>query len=193
MSEKKQTEKIPVDTKTQAEKPTDPVEAANPQWQQADSPTQRVGGSRLAKFAPVQHQAPLLSLGNTFSGAELRDFAQRCEKLAEQSLNYVLEPKIDGLTIALTYENGRLVQAATRGDGQVGENVLENVQTIVGLPKQLADFQGRLLVRGEVYMSKQAFVELNEQREADGETVFANPRNAAAGSLRQLDSVVGGN
>lgn len=234
MSEKKQTEKIPVDTKTQAEKPTDPVEAAkarmdylyqeiprlnqayydedaplvtdaeydallrelqqleaaNPQWQQADSPTQRVGGTRLAKFAPVQHLVPLLSLGNTFSGAELRDFAQRCEKLAEQPLNYVLEPKIDGLTIALTYENGRLVQAATRGDGQVGENVLENVQTIVGLPKQLADFRGRLLVRGEVYMSKQAFVELNEQREVDGETVFANPRNAAAGSLRQLDSAI---
>lgn len=166
------------------------LEEANPELRRADSPTQRVGGSRAAKFAPVQHQVPLLSLANTFSGDELRDFAQRCEKLAEQPLTYVLEPKIDGLTIALTYEQGRLVQAATRGDGQVGENVLENVLTIADLPRQLADFQGRLLVRGEVYMPKRAFLELNEQRDAQGETPFANPRNAAAGSLRQLDAAI---
>lgn len=166
------------------------LEAAHPQWRRPDSPSQRVGGRRLEKFAPVQHQIPLLSLANTFSGAELRDFAARCEKLADKPLTYVLEPKIDGLTIALTYENGRLTQAATRGDGLVGENVLENVLTIAGLPHKLKSFAGRLLVRGEVYMPKQAFVELNEQREADGENIFANPRNAAAGSLRQLDAAV---
>lgn len=166
------------------------LEGAHPEWQRPDSPTRQVGGRRLEKFAPVQHQVPLLSLANTFSGDELRDFAARCEKLAEKSLTYVLEPKIDGLTIALTYENGRLTQAATRGDGTVGENVWENVLTIADLPRQLKSFQGRLLVRGEVYMPKRAFEELNEQREADGESVFANPRNAAAGSLRQLDSAV---
>lgn len=166
------------------------LEAAYPEWRRADSPSQRVGGRRLEKFAPVQHQVPLLSLANTFSGDELRDFAARCEKLAEKSLTYVMEPKIDGLTIALAYENGRLMQAATRGDGMVGENVWENVLTIADLPHQLKDFKGRLLVRGEVYMSKRAFAELNEQRETDGEMTFANPRNAAAGSLRQLDAAV---
>ncbi len=166
------------------------LEAKYPEWRQENSPSQRVGGRRLEKFAPITHQIPLLSLANTFSGDELRDFATRCVKLAGKPLTYVLEPKIDGLTIALTYENGQLTQAATRGDGLVGENVLENVLTIAGLPGRLKSFAGRLLVRGEVYMPKQAFVELNEQREADGETVFANPRNAAAGSLRQLDAAV---
>lgn len=165
------------------------LEVAWPQWKRADSPTERVGGHRDEKFAPVQHEVPLLSLANTFSGDELREFAGRCEKLAEQKLTYVLEPKIDGLTIALTYEGGRLVRAATRGDGLVGENVWENVLTIAGLPQQIPH-RGRLLVRGEVYMPKAAFAELNEQREAEGEVTFANPRNAAAGSLRQLDAKV---
>ena len=166
------------------------LEAANPQFARADSPTQMVGGSSSAKFSQVEHEAPLLSLGNTFSGEELAEFAARCEKSAGRQLTYVLEPKIDGLTVALTYEGGKLVQAATRGNGVVGENVLENVLTIAGLPHKLPDFNGRLLVRGEVYMPKAAFAELNEQREEDGQTTFANPRNAAAGSLRQLDAAV---
>lgn len=167
------------------------LEEANPQLRRADSPTRRVGGQRDEKFGPVRHEVPLLSLANTFSGEELRDFAARCEKLAEQPLTYVLEPKIDGLTVALTYEDGVLVQAATRGDGLTGENVLENVLTVQGLPHLLKGFAaGRLLVRGEVYMPKSAFAELNELREAAGETPFANPRNAAAGSLRQLDAAV---
>lgn len=166
------------------------LEADNPQFARVDSPTQRVGGSSSAKFSQVEHEVPLLSLGNTFSGEELTEFAARCEKSAGQPLTYVLEPKIDGLTVALTYEGGKLVQAATRGNGTVGENVLENVLTIAGLPHKLPDFNGRLLVRGEVYMPKAAFAELNEQREQDGEATFANPRNAAAGSLRQLDSAV---
>lgn len=165
------------------------LELANPQYKRADSPTGRVGGTRDEKFSPVQHRVPLLSLGNTFSGDELREFAARCEKLAEKPLTYVLEPKIDGLTVALEYAGGNLVQAATRGDGTVGENVLENVLTINGLPHTIP-FGGRLLVRGEVYMPKAAFAELNELREADGDAVFANPRNAAAGSLRQLDAKV---
>lgn len=166
------------------------LEQAYPDLARADSPTRRVGGSRDEKFAPVTHEVPLLSLANTFSGEELREFAARCEKLAEKPLTYVLEPKIDGLTIALTYDGGQLVQAATRGNGMVGENVLENVLTIAGLPHRLKSFSGRLLVRGEVYMPKTAFAELNEQREEQGETTFANPRNAAAGSLRQLDAQV---
>lgn len=166
------------------------LEEDNPQFARVDSPTQRVGGSSSAKFSQVEHEVPLLSLGNTFSGEELTEFAARCEKSAGQPLTYVLEPKIDGLTVALTYEGGKLVQAATRGNGTVGENVLENVLTIAGLPHKLPDFNGRLLVRGEVYMPKAAFAELNEQREQDGEATFANPRNAAAGSLRQLDSAV---
>lgn len=165
------------------------LEQAEPQLKRAQSPTARVGGQRDEKFSPVRHEVPLLSLANTFSGEELREFAARCEKLAGKTLNYVLEPKIDGLTIALTYNNGVLTQAATRGDGLVGENVLENVLTISGLPHKI-DFPGRLLLRGEVYMPKAAFAELNEMREADGDTTFANPRNAAAGSLRQLDSAV---
>lgn len=165
------------------------LERQNPAHKRADSPTERVGGQRDEKFAPITHEVPLLSLANTFSGDELREFAARCEKLAERELSYVLEPKIDGLTIALTYEGGRLVQAATRGDGLIGENVLQNVQTIAGLPQQIPH-RGRLLVRGEVYMPRVAFAELNELREADGDAPFANPRNAAAGSLRQLDARV---
>lgn len=161
-----------------------------PQLAREDSPTRRVGGRADEKFAPVRHEQPLLSLGNTFSAAELAAFGARAEKLAGRPLAYVLEPKIDGLTIALTYEGGRLTQAATRGDGVVGENVLENVLTIAGLPRRLASFRGRLLVRGEVYMSKPAFARLNEAREEAGEPTFANPRNAAAGSLRQLDASV---
>lgn len=165
------------------------LEVQHPDLKRSASPTERVGGRRDEKFSAVVHEVPLLSLANTFSGDELREFAVRCEKLAECELTYVLEPKIDGLTIALTYEGGELVQAATRGDGTVGENVWENVLTVAGLPHKIPH-KGRLLVRGEVYMPKSAFAELNELREADGDEPFANPRNAAAGSLRQLDAKV---
>lgn len=165
------------------------MEKENPDLREDYSPTQRVGGSRSEKFSPVTHDVPLLSLANAFDEEDLRDFDTRCEKLAEKPLEYVLEPKIDGLTVALTYNKGVLTIAATRGDGVVGENVLENVLTIDDIPKKLPmpiDVQ----VRGEVYMPKAAFEELNRSREENGEQPFANPRNAAAGSLRQLDAGV---
>lgn len=162
------------------------IEDENPELREDYSPTVRVGGSRSEKFSAVTHTVPLLSLANAFNENDLRDFDSRCEKLAEQKLQYVLEPKIDGLTIALTYEKGVLVMAATRGDGVVGENVLENVLTIKDIPQKLPQ-PIDLQVRGEVYMPKSSFLKLNEAREAGGETPFANPRNAAAGSLRQLD------
>lgn len=170
------------------------LENENPEFQSDASPTQNVGGTADEKFSAVTHTVPLLSLGNTFNEGDIRDAAGRAEKLAEQQLDFVLEPKIDGLTIALTYENGELTVGATRGDGAVGENVLENVQTIKSLPQKLPKVAGKTLpllqIRGEVYMSKETFVELNASREEAGEPAFANPRNAAAGSLRQLDAKV---
>ncbi|MGI5825267.1 MAG: NAD-dependent DNA ligase LigA [Bacillota bacterium] len=165
------------------------LETEYPELRRADSPTVRVGGVRSEKFSPVIHDVPLLSLANAFSEGDLRDFDSRCEKTAGKKLEYVLEPKIDGLTVALTYEKGTLVMAATRGDGVVGENVLENVLTVSDIPRKLP-LPIDLQVRGEVYMAKDAFRQLNESREESGETVFANPRNAAAGSLRQLDAEI---
>ena len=165
------------------------LEAEHPELADADSPSLRVGGSRDDKFAAVTHAVPLLSLANTYNAEDLWDYDRRCQSGGNSEIEYVLEPKIDGLTIALTYEQGRLTTAATRGDGQIGENVLENVLTIKTVPKKLPQPLD-LMVRGEVYMSKPAFVELNEKREADGLQVFANPRNAAAGSLRQLDAKI---
>ena len=165
------------------------MEEENPDLREDYSPTQHVGGSRSEKFSPVTHDVPLLSLANAFNEQDLQDFDARCEKLAEKPLEYVLEPKIDGLTVALTYTQGALTMAATRGDGVVGENVLENVLTINDIPKKLP-FPINLQVRGEVYMPKAAFEELNRAREESGEQPFANPRNAAAGSLRQLDAGV---
>ena len=170
------------------------LEAEYPEYQDAASPTVKVGGSRDEKFSAVTHRIPLLSLANAFSADDLREFASRVEKLAEQPLDYVLEPKIDGLTIALTYENGNLTIGATRGDGVTGENVLENVKTIAQLPQQLPmpwrEQITLLQVRGEVYMPKEAFWQLNQKREEAGQSTFANPRNAAAGSLRQLDAAI---
>lgn len=165
------------------------MEEETPDLREDYSPTQRVGGSRSEKFSPVTHDVPLLSLANAFDEQDLRDFNARCEKLAAKPLEYVLEPKIDGLTVALTYTKGILTMAATRGDGVVGENVLENVLTIKDIPPKLP-FAIDLQVRGEVYMPKIAFEELNRSREESGEQPFANPRNAAAGSLRQLDAEV---
>ncbi len=165
------------------------LEETYPELAAADSPTVRVGGRRSEKFSPVEHRVPLLSLANAFHEEDLRDFNSRCEKMAGSPLEYVLEPKIDGLTVALTYEKGILVMAATRGDGIVGENVLENIRTIRDIPQHLPR-PIDLRVRGEIYMRKEIFLRLNEERETEGAPLFANPRNAAAGSLRQLDAAV---
>lgn len=162
-----------------------------------DSPTQRVGGKVSPEFTEVRHLTPLLSLSNAFSEAELRAFDERVHSglPAGSKVEYVMEPKIDGLACSLIYENGRLVRAATRGDGVVGENVTANVRTIRSIPLVLKAPEGQELpelldVRGEVYMPRHEFMRLNEERAEAGESEFANPRNAAAGSLRQLDPQV---
>lgn len=173
------------------------LEARYPDSIPADSPTQRVGGRASSQFTEVRHLEPLLSLGNVFSAEELRAFDERVRSglPAGSKVEYVMEPKIDGLACSLIYENGKLVRAATRGDGVVGENVTANVRTIRSIPLTLKVPDGEAVpelldVRGEVYMSRQAFMRLNEQRAERGESEFANPRNAAAGSLRQLDPQV---
>lgn len=173
------------------------LEARYPDSIPADSPTQRVGGRVSSQFTEVRHLEPLLSLGNVFSAEELRAFDERVRSglPAGSKVEYVMEPKIDGLACSLIYENGKLVRAATRGDGVVGENVTANVRTIRSIPLTLKVPEGEAVpelldVRGEVYMPRQAFMRLNEQRAERGESEFANPRNAAAGSLRQLDPQV---
>ncbi len=173
------------------------LEARYPESIPADSPTQRVGGRASSQFTEVRHLEPLLSLGNVFSAEELRAFDERVRSglPAGSKVEYVMEPKIDGLACSLIYENGKLVRAATRGDGVVGENVTANVRTIRSIPLTLKVPEGEAVpelldVRGEVYMPRQAFMRLNEQRAERGESEFANPRNAAAGSLRQLDPQV---
>lgn len=173
------------------------LEARYPDSIPADSPTQRVGGRASSQFTEVRHLEPLLSLGNVFSAEELRAFDERVRSglPAGSKVEYVMEPKIDGLACSLIYENGKLVRAATRGDGVVGENVTANVRTIRSIPLTLKVPVGEAVpelldVRGEVYMPRQAFMRLNEQRAERGESEFANPRNAAAGSLRQLDPQV---
>ena len=173
------------------------LEARYPDSIPADSPTQRVGGRASSQFTEVRHLEPLLSLGNVFSAEELRAFDERVRGglPAGSKVEYVMEPKIDGLACSLIYENGKLVRAATRGDGVVGENVTANVRTIRSIPLTLKVPDGETVpelldVRGEVYMPRQAFMRLNEQRAERGESEFANPRNAAAGSLRQLDPQV---
>lgn len=173
------------------------IEAMYPESIPADSPTQRVGGRASSQFTEVRHLEPLLSLGNVFSAAELRAFDERVKSglPAGSRVEYVMEPKIDGLACSLIYENGRLVRAATRGDGTVGENVTANVRTIRSIPLVLTVPEGETMpelldVRGEVYMPRHAFMRLNEERAEKGENEFANPRNAAAGSLRQLDPQV---
>ncbi|MCL2817517.1 MAG: NAD-dependent DNA ligase LigA, partial [Clostridiales bacterium] len=167
------------------------LEAAWPEFLTEDSPTQKVGGAAdLQVFAPVRHRSPLLSLDNAFGFEDLQAFAQRLTKALDEPLSFVLEHKMDGLSVALAYRNGRLVSGATRGDGRVGENITPNLLTISSIPKTLPGKLPFLLVRGEVFMPKEAFLELNAEREEAGEPLFANPRNAAAGSLRQLDSAV---
>ena len=173
------------------------IEARYPEEVPPDSPTRRPGGYVAPGFTQVKHMVPMLSLGNVYNAGEMADFDQRVRSLLPQGteVSYVLEPKIDGLACSLVYENGWLVRAATRGDGEVGENVTANVRAIKSIPQRLRVPEGEempelLDVRGEVYMSRDAFLRLNEERVEAGEAEFANPRNAAAGSLRQLDPAV---
>ena len=162
------------------------LEVEHPEFVTPDSPTQRVGGEVLDQFQKVTHTNPMLSLSNAFSKEDLEEFDARLRKLTNRAIEYVCELKIDGLSIALTYQNGQLVLGATRGDGTTGEDVTGNVRTIKSVPLSLKE-PWNIEVRGECYMPKKAFVALNQSREEEGLEVFANPRNAAAGSLRQLD------
>ncbi len=162
------------------------LEAAHPELVTPDSPTQRVGGKALESFQEVVHRVPLQSLQDVFSPDELLDFDRRVRESGAEP-EYLLEPKVDGLSVALEYENGVLIRGATRGDGQVGEDVTENIRTIRSIPVKLENAPASLIVRGEVYMPRKTFERLNEERELKGESLLANPRNAAAGSMRQLD------
>ena len=161
------------------------LEKAYPEYAKPDSPTKRVGGEALSKFQEVTHPVPLMSLQDVFSMEELADFLEKTQDGREVAFS--VEPKIDGLSVALEYENGHFVRGATRGDGNVGEDVTENLKTIRSIPMTIENAPPRLIVRGEVYMPKKSFQKLNEAQEAAGNPLFANPRNAAAGSLRQLD------
>ena len=162
------------------------LEIAYPELAMADSPTKRVGGQALSQFEKYSHPVPLMSLQDVFSTEELADFLHKvCENCPNASFS--VEPKIDGLSVALEYENGVFVRGATRGDGNVGEDVTENLKTIRSIPMTIPDAPARLIVRGEVFMPKKRFEKLNERQELEGKPLFANPRNAAAGSLRQLN------
>lgn len=162
------------------------LEQAYPELRLPDSPTQRVGGAALEQFEPVRHEVPLESLQDVFSFDELREFDAHLRE-ADAQAAYTVEPKVDGLSVALEYVDGVFVRGATRGDGLVGEDVTENLKTVRSIPLRLEDAPRRLIVRGEVFMPKAVFHALNEARAERGESLFANPRNAAAGSLRQLN------
>ena len=161
------------------------LEAANPHLVSADSPTQRVGGAAISAFEKYTHPVPLMSLQDVFSLEELGEFLEKTLE-SYPDAEFSVEPKVDGLSVALEYQDGQFVRGATRGDGNVGEDVTENLKTIRSIPMTV-DAPGRLIVRGEVYMPKKSFEKLNAAQEAEGKSLFANPRNAAAGSLRQLD------
>lgn len=164
------------------------LETEYPEIITPDSPTQRVGGTPIESFKKITHRLPMLSLANAFTAEDLRAFDQRIRRLSGiEQLEYVVEQKIDGLTVVLTYENGQLKHAATRGDGVVGEDVTHNIRTIKSIPLKLKK-PVDIDIRGEVYMDKKGFKKLNQKREAQGESLFANPRNAAAGTVRQLDA-----
>lgn len=170
------------------------LEEAHPEWKDPNSPTGKVGGKVLSGFTEVRHERPMLSLDNAFNEADLLSFHERVlERLggAVTQVDYYAEPKLDGLAVSIIYENGVLTQAATRGDGIIGEEITENIRTIRSLPHQLkGDFPARLEVRGEVFMRKSVFEKINERQLKRGQKPFANPRNAAAGSIRQLDSKI---
>ena len=162
------------------------LEGEYPEFSDANSPAKRVGGEALSQFVKYTHPVPLMSLQDVFSLEELTEFLQ---KVAADCPGYAfsVEPKIDGLSVALEYENGQFIRGATRGDGVTGEDVTENLKTIRSIPMTIPDAPARLIVRGEVYMPKKSFEKLNQRQELEGKPLFANPRNAAAGSLRQLD------
>jgi len=162
------------------------LEGAHPHLKTPNSPTQRIGGDVLEGFNKVEHTTPMLSLGNAFNEEDLRDFDRRIRQAVGDDFSYVSELKIDGLAVSLRYEDGIFVQGSTRGDGTVGEDITANLRTVKSIPLQLQQ-QVTIEVRGEVFMPKKSFEKLNQEREANGEELFANPRNAAAGSLRQLD------
>ncbi len=166
------------------------LEDENPEFADENSPTKRVGGVALSEFEQVTHNIQMQSLGDVFSYDELMEFDQRVRQgLGDEKPEYVVEMKIDGLSVSLVYEDGRFVQGSTRGDGQIGENITENLKTVKSIPLSI-DAMGRLEVRGEVYMPRKSFELVNEEKQKTGEALFANPRNAAAGSLRQLDSKI---
>ena len=165
------------------------LEQEHPELIRQDSPTQRVGGEALSKFEKVEHSVPLMSLQDVFSMDELDEFIDRIHG-SYPAAAFTVEPKVDGLSVALEYENGVFLRGATRGDGVVGEDVTENLKTIRSIPMTLQNAPRRLIVRGEVFMPKQSFERLNQRQEQEGKQLFANPRNAAAGSLRQLDPKV---
>ena len=162
------------------------LEREHPEEITPDSPTQRVGGPTLSEFAPVEHPVPLESLQDVFNGGEVEEFLERVAGTFPDA-EYSVEPKVDGLSVALEYRDGVFVRGATRGDGRVGEDVTENLRTIRSIPMTLPEKLPRLIVRGEVYMARSVFEEINARRELEGKPLMANPRNAAAGSLRQLD------
>lgn len=171
------------------------LESVNPESQGQDSPTVKVAGAVSSEFSKVIHDNPMQSLNNTYSASELLEFDKRIKKLLQKDVvEYVVENKIDGLSVSLIYEKGNFVKGSTRGDGKIGEDVTENLKTIDTIPKVInTSFRSipfSLEVRGEVYMSKKSFLKLNEEREQNGENTFANPRNAASGSLRQTDSKI---
>ena len=162
------------------------LEAEYPQFALPESPTKRVGGEALSKFEKVTHPVPLMSLQDVFSLEELDEFLEKIQGEYPDTV-FTVEPKVDGLSVALEYDNGQFVRGATRGDGNVGEDVTENLKTIYSIPMTIPNTPGRLIVRGEVFMPKKSFEKLNAAQEEEGKPLFANPRNAAAGSLRQLD------
>jgi DNA ligase (NAD+) len=170
------------------------LEAAHPDLRTPESPTQRVGGTPLQRFEPVRHEQPMLSLANAREEAELRAWLERTERYIERAeieldghICFVTEPKIDGLAISLLYRDGELVRGATRGDGEVGEDVTQNLRTVETIPQHVEGAPALLEVRGEIYLPRAAFAKLNEERAAAGQPTYANPRNTAAGSIRQLD------
>lgn len=165
------------------------LEAQYPELASPLSPTKRVGGEALSKFEKVEHEVPLESLQDVFSEDEVREFDARLRQSVPNA-QFSVEPKVDGLSVALEYVDGAFVRGATRGDGRVGEDVTENLKTIRSIPMRLEDAPHRLIVRGEVFMPRTVFEQLNEAREKEGKPLFANPRNAAAGSLRQLDPAI---
>ncbi|GEN32503.1 DNA ligase (NAD+) [Cerasibacillus quisquiliarum] len=162
------------------------LEKQFPELITADSPTQRVGDQPLDSFEKVRHAIPMLSLGNAFSSDELRDFDRRVKQTIGKDVSYICELKIDGLAVSLRYEDGQLVQGSTRGDGTIGEDITSNLRTIRSIPLSIHE-KNTIEVRGEAFIPQRSFITLNKQREENGEALFANPRNAAAGSLRQLD------